>query len=205
MRTELVLAGAAVALVTATGTALAVGVSSDDANGTVERSMCDVTAAGAALSEADGVGGQRDAVQVVTHRLLELGNEACFAGFVVDEANGRLTSFWKGDLPDEARRYAGSRPEGVQVVVRLDARHSRAELRRAAARLHDAAVFDEVGGSGVSISPDGSGLDLWVAGERPPSRAQLATVVAVTGLPEADLTVTTGVGEIDTSVPPRIS
>ncbi|TCJ00625.1 hypothetical protein [Aeromicrobium sp. IC_218] len=214
MRTKLVFAGlVAVALAAAGGASFANEASSPqgrtsagtaDKNQAAERTACDPVAASSALSATDGVGGEPDAVQTVTHTLLELGNEACFAGFVIDEQNGQVTSYWKGDLPAPARAYAESQPEGLEVVVNLKARYSRAELRAAAARLQAANVFDTVGGVSVGVPSDGSGLKLWLNGEQTPSETQVREISEVTGVLGIDLNIATDAGDLDTSIPQRI-
>ncbi|MGW6461104.1 hypothetical protein ACWF94_35130 [Streptomyces sp. NPDC055078] len=142
------------------------------------------THSGAAASAAPR--GTEAGLSEVADRLSALGGPGTFAGLTVDESSRTITSHWVGHAPDEVVAYARSRPEGVRVGVVEGARYNRAVLGAAALRVTSSQAGKAAGVTSASARPDGSGLDVGVAGRKPGVEAA-AEIARVAGIPTEDI------------------
>ncbi|MFG2822081.1 hypothetical protein ACGFX4_21965 [Kitasatospora sp. NPDC048365] len=84
-----------------------------------------------------------------------------FAGSLVDADAGRLTVYWKGDVPGRVRAAAKTAPKGLKVEFK-SAPYSAAELEAARDRL-SAAGATSAPLTSVATLPTGAGLDVTYA------------------------------------------
>lgn len=108
-------------------------------------------------------------------------NRATFSGLTIDPRYGSITAYWAGQVPDQARRYAASRPRGVVLHLEVG-EFSRSELTAAAQRISTSAIGRTIRVDVIGASWDGSGLDISVASALPTAEQQQA-VAAVAKLP----------------------
>ncbi len=98
-----------------------------------------------------------------------------------------MATYWHGDVPKDVADYAATRPQGVAVVATGGAPYSRSQLQAAARTLMSAPIVRTLKIQAAAARPDGSGLDLTLAGPGP-TAAQQAELVRAAGLAAKALT-----------------
>ncbi|MER7467976.1 hypothetical protein [Streptomyces sp. NPDC097981] len=127
-----------------------------------------------------------------------------YAGLVVDPEGGRLSLYWKGELPAKVRNLANRSGKGLSVVTK-QASCSAAEVVEAREKLAAATDAGRLPIDGthrwhtLSVAPDGSGLELGFALEPGLAPAQ-ATAAMCTVSTEA-MKITGGVKVLASPAP----
>ncbi len=105
------------------------------------------------------VGPTADDYPAVAEELRDRGDERGLAGLRVDRAAGAITVIWSGEVPQDVRDLAASRPHGITVLIEEGAEFSARETRQARQRILDEpGMVDDLAISRMSVSVDGSGL-----------------------------------------------
>ncbi len=130
---------------------------------------------------------QADLLDLVesTHRVLNEGGSAGFAGFVVTPEECRLDLYWVGPPPREVVEVIG---HDRRVVVHDDAAHDHERLSRAAEALAPGSPLGRAAGVAivsVGVEPEGTGLAVGVEACGTPIdvRATAARLSAGVGVP----------------------
>ena len=145
-------AAAVAAVVGGVGTVVAVQVI--DAPGGEDNSMVNGPAEPGGTIPPSEVSDQpsasQQAVDDVAAQLTAFEQAPGYGRVSVDYANAEVTVVWKGEPPAEVKALAGSRSNGVDVIIE-QSRYSEAELVQAARRVLNA-PSDEVGGATVAAA-----------------------------------------------------
>ncbi|NKE62807.1 hypothetical protein FXN61_41235 [Lentzea sp. PSKA42] len=104
-----------------------------------------------------------DAIPPVADRLYELGASRGFTSQRTDYQHRSITVRWSGDVPQDVRSYADSKPNGVTITIVPGAKYSRAEADAARTRLQTSEYGRQLGIVSTSLRQDGSGIDVGVA------------------------------------------
>lgn len=133
-------------------------------------------------AERNQVGLDAEATRV--HQLVTADHLTGYAGLVVHPASDNLTVYWNGQAPAALEGYARSHG-GAGAIQLSPARHSLAELQALSASIVKSAGFRQSGIAMLNPAPDGSSLQLGVAGSAARARALPAIKSAIKSDPGA--------------------
>jgi hypothetical protein len=98
----------------------------------------------------------------VAARLQRLGGRR-FAWLEVREQEGRITTYWVGHPPKRVQRFAGTRPDGIDIeLVTAAAAYGETALLAAARRVRHSLHAAELGVTGVEVNVARTGLEIEV-------------------------------------------
>jgi hypothetical protein len=98
----------------------------------------------------------------VAARLQRIGGRR-FAGLEIRPHEGRITTYWVGHPPKRVQRFAGTRPDGIEIeLVTAAASYGTVALAAAATRVRRSLRAAELGVTRAVVSATGSGLEIEV-------------------------------------------
>ena len=118
------------------------------------------------------------AVQRLAEYTFRLEDDGGYAGMAVRPADHAVDLYWKGEVSEAMAALIAEVRNDCDVSV-LPAAYDAAELREARTRLTSSPGFRGCGIHTIALLPDGSGLEVGYAGERPPTAVVRELGVAV--------------------------
>lgn len=141
----------------------------------------------AATSTKLGQGYAADRIPQVVDHIAALGAGRGIGAIRTDYDTGSIRVAWSGEVPDDVRQYARSRPAGIEVRIVSGARYSRDELVQGRARLLRHEMAEEIGIVTASLLRDGSGLSLGVTRTQPIGAEAADRLREITGIERLDI------------------
>lgn len=122
-----------------------------------------------------------DQVPALADTIYALGSERGFSGLAINHPEGTIHVYWKGSVPDDIRRVAGSQASGIDVQFHTDGSYTRHEAMAAPSRVAESDLAEQTGIQTVSVNHRGDGLEVSFANEAPGSEtlSKLADIAGI--------------------------